>query len=293
MENDETPPQPEHEEDDGRKSLRERFGSKDAGDKKKTDGEHKDEIDIETGVAPSDHAMSPGDSTVAHSNNKKKQHFGAAKRKLRQTKEDWTFFKMFLSPRKETIISYLKMWTLLVFLPLMAIAAALFYCNPSAPPDFRRDGASISWFILFLLRQTVNFSMARAIQLIVIDYLSLQRRFTIRFFGPRVTLVIVQSKGYPFLMFVWGLLNFCLLSGTHKLAKHWLFWQDFIAFLSPANPAGTITESAFNYKINATAMAVGLIVALKRFGWGLYIGKSSYCKFRSQSQCRSVSIYTF
>ena len=258
------------------------FQANEALAKKKDDGglditEDKNEIDIESGVAEVDDRARP-DSIAMKA---KKTGFRNAKSTFRrakeEAKEDLGYFNMFLQPRKSTIKLYLKIWTLAVFIPLTSIAAALFYA-PDQPVLFR-EGATFSWFILYLLRQTITFSMAKTAELFIIDFLSLQARVTVRIFGPIFTLVLVQAKGYPFKMFMWGFFNFCLLSGSHAFPKHWLFWQDKILMLSEANTAGNITESSFNYAINGTAMGVGVVVALKRFWWGLYIGKRSYCEF--------------
>jgi hypothetical protein len=56
-------------------------------------------------------------------------------------------------------------------------------------------GASVSWWLLFILRQTITFSMAMLTQAFMIDYLTLGCQFVLRCFGPLITLLMVQSKG--------------------------------------------------------------------------------------------------
>jgi hypothetical protein len=88
----------------------------------------------------------------------------------------------------------------------------------------------------------------------------------------------VQAKGWPFIVFCWGLYNFGMNSGVNDFAQHWLFWQKAIGLFNANNPSGTITFSVMNYKVNGIAVVVGFIVAIKRLWWGLYLGKRSYCE---------------
>jgi hypothetical protein len=42
----------------------------------------------------------------------------------------------------------------------------------------------------------------------------------------------VQSKGWPFTLFCWGVNNLCFLYGKSSFARHWLFFQDAIDMVS-------------------------------------------------------------
>jgi hypothetical protein len=57
--------------------------------------------------------------------------------------------------------------------------------------------------LLFVVRQVVTFSMALGIQGLVVDFLCVGTRAMVRILGPILTLLIVQSKGWPFVTVRW------------------------------------------------------------------------------------------
>ena len=115
----------------------------------------------------------------------------------------------------------------------------------------------------------------------------------------------VQSKGWPFTLFCWGINNFCFLYGKNSFARHWLFWQDAVDMVSrfwydevtvlcfvsnsvfivyplqfnATNPAGNVVESDTYLSFLAVAVGVGFIVATKRFWMGLFLGRQTFCKY--------------
>jgi hypothetical protein len=125
-------------------------------------------------------------------------------------KEDFGYFWQFLKPRIRGIKVVLGITIFFVIIPAITIAAILFY---KGNPALGRQGASTSWLVLFLSRQAVTFLIAKATEALIIDFLSLQLRLTVRLFGPMFTLLFVQSKGLPFMLFSWGVFNFCFNSG--------------------------------------------------------------------------------
>jgi hypothetical protein len=169
--------------------------------------------------------------------------------------EDWLKFK------KMNIYSYVKFVLFFLILPATGVAAILFYwggnppcgtadeCNesnivvtPTTAPsgnattapgtdivDKTREffeGGSASWWILFVCcRQPVTLSLALATQAFFVEFLALRTKWAVKLVGPFVTLFIVQSKGWPFILFWWGIFDFCLLYGSSKWAQHWLYWQ--------------------------------------------------------------------
>jgi hypothetical protein len=83
------------------------------------------------------------------------------------------------------------------------------------------ETASYSWWLLFLARQLVTFSMAKVGQAILIEYLALRTRICVALFGPFVTLFIVQSKGWPMHAFLWAMSDWFLLYGNSAFVEHW------------------------------------------------------------------------
>ena len=226
-----------------------------------SEGDKDNEPDIEQGMS------SP--SSPRH----KKFKFGKSvlKRAGYGAKYDLEAFSDFLRPKKASIHLYCKTVLLYVFLPAVAVSAILYYGTGN--PILRKTGASISWLILFLIRQIVCFTLAKASELFLIDFLSLQTRYMVQILGPVMTLVLVQSKGFPFIVVSWGILSLLLLSGSHAFANHWLYWQDLIGMCEESNPSGGIPDSDVNYRVLCSLIAIGVAVTAKRVWLGLYFGK--------------------
>lgn len=66
------------------------------------------------------------------------------------------------------------------------------------------------------MQLVVTFTMALITQGLLIDYLALGSRLSLHWFGPLVTLVVVQSKGWPFISAWWGAYNLILLQGDER-----------------------------------------------------------------------------
>jgi hypothetical protein len=196
----------------------------------------------------------------------------------KKTEEDWTTFSDFMRPRRGSIVLFLKSALFAFILPTFTVSLMLFYAFDN--PGFK-EGASISWLILFLLRHSILYLLAKLTQLIVIDLLALNTRCMVRVLGPFSSLCLVQSKGFPFLSSCWALYGILTLSGQNRFAKHWFFYQDFILMFTEANPAGTITESRMNYAVLGCAFGLGIVATLKRVFLGLYFGKRNYGKSKN------------
>jgi hypothetical protein len=101
----------------------------------------------------------------------------------------------------------------------------------------------------------------------------------LRFVGPVITLLIITAKGWPFIVFWWGVLDFAMLHGDGAFAKHWAFWQETIEMLNSKNPSGNIVNNEWNTRLLSIAVSVSLAVAVKRFIIGLYLGRQTFSKF--------------
>jgi hypothetical protein len=181
------------------------------GASKKTDSEESavlpvdsimdEDVDIETGV---DVKVAPeGDSPPSPDGIKRRRHskFGKGARRIAQVtnqevKEDFDTFWKFLQPRRGSIKFYVLVVVCCVIIPLIATSAILFH---SGNPDLGREGATWSWFLLFLVRNVITGTLAKATEVIVIDLLTLHYRLTTRIFGTVFSLLLVQSKGEFFL----------------------------------------------------------------------------------------------
>jgi hypothetical protein len=243
--------------------------------------------DIEQGGNDSDKEIgSSGSRRLSMSGGRRKENpfkhlpFG------NKIKDEWDTVQKFLKPRQSAVYLYLKVAILYILLPLVGIAAILFHVADNPPtgkgPNFETTTASAAWWLLFIVRQVCTFSLAKMMELFIIDFLSLQTQFTLRVFGPVVTLLVVQSKGWPFMMSMWGIWDFALLVGDHSFARHWLYWQDVWGLFNEKNPAGDITSSLAYFRILAIAVSVGCVVAVKRLAVGLYLGRQTFSNFSTQ-----------
>jgi hypothetical protein len=206
-------------------------------------------------------------------------------------KEDWDTWQSFFRPRKEHILAYVKRVILYFTIPLIGVAAILFYFSDNPPTGKSSDEsggnhASTSWWLLFCLRQVVTLSLSLALQIIVIDFFCIDTRVMLRLLGPLLTLLVAQSKGWSFVVFWWGVFDFSMLYGDGPFAKHWGFWQDVVGLFNEENPSGDIVNSVLNARVLTIAMTVSVAVALKRFTVGLYLGRQTFSKCNSPSFSR-------
>mmetsp|Transcript_26351 Transcript_26351/g.44013 ORF Transcript_26351/g.44013 Transcript_26351/m.44013 type:complete len:1247 (+) Transcript_26351:137-3877(+) len=209
------------------------------------------------------------------------------KRAANAAKDDWELFNDFFGGRRKTMLSYTKAVLIYLFFPALALACLFFYVlgNPNlyAAGNDKDGYPSISWFILFLgVRQLITFSFAKMTEMIIIDFLALKTRIFIKIFGPLVSLMVVQSKGWPFLITWWACYDLCMLTGDGPFANHWLFYQNYIGVFNTENPSGNVTSSAWNFRIVIAFLIIGILVAIKRFTVGLYLGGRQYLTYGSK-----------
>jgi hypothetical protein len=145
--------------------------------------------------------------------------------------EDWFRFK------RLGLFTFFKYAVLFSMLPSIVVASILFYavgnppchinlqCSPKDTEDKTLDylgSASASWWLLFIFcRQVITFTLGYATEDLVVDYFALRTGWSVRLFGPLVTLFIVQSNGWPCVIFFWGVFDLMSLYGQHAFAQHW------------------------------------------------------------------------
>ena len=152
-------------------------------------------------------------------------------------------------------------------------------------------GASVSWWFLFLgVRQVLTFTLALVTQSIVIDYMALSSRLFLDWLGPIVTLLVVQSKGWPFILVTWAAFDLILLSGDRDFAHHWGFWQDWIGLFNEDNPSGNVVSNDWNFTILVNAILIGCAVAGKRLVVGLFLGRQTFGKLKGIVRTTLVSL---
>ncbi|KAG7354823.1 mechanosensitive ion channel [Nitzschia inconspicua] len=208
----------------------------------------------------------------------------------------------FLKPRRPSIWRFLRAMTWLV-LTASGISVILFYASGNPPTGIvdleasqalngtsfvTTDGrmidpyaeASHSWWILYAcVRLPITFALARFFQVLFIDFLILERRCILSCMGPTLTLLLVQSKGWPAIMFFWSLCNIGLLYGNSSFVSHWGYWQGYVDLFNESNPSGSVVTSTFNLRVQLCALGVSIVVAIKRLLIGFYQGRKTFLTY--------------
>jgi hypothetical protein len=78
----------------------------------------------------------------------------------------------------------------------------------------------------------------------------------------------------------WAVLNFCVLEGDSQFVHHWAYWQEKIDLFNDKNPSGNVVNDERNRTALSIVISVAIIVAIKRFVVGLYLGRQTFGMFR-------------
>ena len=101
----------------------------------------------------------------------------------------------------------LKVMVGFLILPSMIVSAILFYAagNPMPGEPGQLAQSSYSWWILFIgARQVCTLALSKLTEIIVVDVLTLKSRTLLKLFGPLVSLLIIQARGWPYVLTFWG-----------------------------------------------------------------------------------------
>ena len=168
-----------------------------------------------------------------------------------------------------------------LMLPCIIVAVILFYAfdNPLMCSAVDHACASWSWLLLFLgVRQMITLFLSKVIEFCVVDVFVLRSRLALKLWGPFVTLLIVQSKGWPFQLTFWAILDFIMLHGNGRFANHWLFYQKAVGLFNAVNRSGYVTSSDIYTRILAAAIIAGILTGLKRLWLSIFLGtRSCHC----------------
>jgi len=130
---------------------------------------------------------------------KRKRH---CRRVIRRTcRCDRYWFADLLHPvslAKSTLHFITSSWFSKVGFPSLVIAFVLFYHLNNPSLDFI-GAATLSWWLVFIARQTLTFQLAIVAESIVIDGFALKSRLAVHIFSPLLTLCVISAKGWPFL----------------------------------------------------------------------------------------------
>jgi hypothetical protein len=108
-------------------------------------------------------------------------------------------------------IKYILVFFLYILVPLLGISGIMFYWggNPMGPMN-----GSWSWWLIFVARILICLVLSQLTQFVIIDFICLETQIAVRFIGRLLTLMAVQSKGWPVLSIFWSMWQFILLHGS-------------------------------------------------------------------------------
>ncbi|KAL7557216.1 hypothetical protein ACA910_001283 [Epithemia clementina (nom. ined.)] len=228
-------------------------------------------------------------------NNKRNQRKSRFKLALMAAKQEWHSLSEFFQPKHQSMKDQLLFVCWAVVVPCIVAAVVLFYfvenpstgrCNDQDPCGRNSNGApvaSVSWWILFLgVRQVVTWLLARFSDAFFFDWLVLQHRRVIRLLGSRISLIVIQSKGWPSVTLWWAVWNFMILQGNGRFNHHWLYWQRTITLFTAANPSGDIPSSERYRAVLMTMIFVAFSVSVKRYILALHLGRRLYLRFNER-----------
>ena len=159
----------------------------------------------------------------------------------------------------------------------MYTSIILFYFLGNPSFYFLPGEATLAWWLNFFGRQCVTLELARFIQFIVIDCIMLRTRSAVPFLGPFLTLCCIQSRGWPFIVSTWGVLDLFLLHGNDKFQLHWFYFTkiDYFMHLKSGN---YILASGLYLRILLSVLIAGLACTIKRSLLAVMFGRRTFCK---------------
>lgn len=144
-------------------------------------------------------------------------------------------------------------------------------------PHLRR-----SWWFIFLARQVVVHLFVSAGSVLTIDILALRTTLFVKVAGRFATLMLVQARGWPYVLTFHAVSCFIFLYGSHPFASHWLFWQDFMPMFNASNPSGTFIHSVSYMRILLAMLFLGITTSLKRLWVSTSRGRRLYLRYNDE-----------
>eukprot|EP00586_Coscinodiscus_wailesii_P020942 CAMPEP_0172493634 /NCGR_PEP_ID=MMETSP1066-20121228/25037_1 /TAXON_ID=671091 /ORGANISM="Coscinodiscus wailesii, Strain CCMP2513" /LENGTH=878 /DNA_ID=CAMNT_0013263857 /DNA_START=100 /DNA_END=2736 /DNA_ORIENTATION=+ len=162
------------------------------------------------------------------------------------------------------VSQFLLKTVLLIMVPAMALASFLFYYVNNVEVVFFPAEASLSWWLVFLVRQLVTFNLAKAFEYVIVQVMALRGHVWQRLFGPLTTLFLIQAQGWPFRVAVWGILDLFLLHGDSPFIKNWLYKLQIPLLSAEHNPDDGILMSETYLGVLLSLVLLGSAWSVKR-----------------------------
>lgn len=131
-------------------------------------------------------------------------------------------------------------------------------------------------------RQLLLLELSRLCQFILIDCIIHSTRLGKKL-GALVRLVLVESRGYPFVLSSWGLWDLILLQGNGKFQMNWLYFTG-IGLYSSENPGNYIFDSDWYLGVLHCMIAIGCATTIKRVWLKTAFGRRNVGMFWMKSR---------
>ncbi|CAB9522567.1 Mechanosensitive ion channel protein [Seminavis robusta] len=176
---------------------------------------------------------------------------------------------------------FLSTTFLLLIVPCLIAASILYYSLDNPDLEFLPTQARLSWFMLFIVRLSVTFTLARMTQW-MFEVLTMRTTIFARACGPLFALVMMQSMGWPLLACSWGCWNLIILHGDSNFVKHWFYWTGIKLFSIQFNRGDGILASELYGRFLAAIILLGVAAAIKRTFVALYLSRRMLQHYRGQ-----------
>lgn len=163
-------------------------------------------------------------------------------------------------------------------IPLFVLAWIFFYHLGNPHFEFLPGNTTMSWWLNFAGRQLLTLEMARMAQFLIIDGLTLRSKLVIQLGGPLLTLLAIQSRGWPFLLSAWSLIDLIMLHGDTKFPRNWFYWTGLDIYSSKVTGI-YILNSELYFRSLMCLLVVGSCVSVKRSAVAIYFGRKTLGKW--------------
>ena len=179
------------------------------------------------------------------------------------------------------IQDFLLRTVLLLIVPLLSLSAIFFYVFNNPFHHFLPSGATLSWWLIFSVRLSITFQLARASQYLL-EILTTRTKIIVRVMGPFAALVAMQSLGWPFLIASWGSWTMVLMHGNYPMNKNWIWFLHIGMFSQDSNPDHGVLENETYLRLLLSMIFVGVATAAKRTVVALYLSRRMLQYYRFQ-----------
>ena len=167
-----------------------------------------------------------------------------------------------------SLIQYVMWHSAMIWvgLPTSILSWVLFYFIGDPELDFLPGQIALSWWMIFISRQTVTFDAARCLQYLLLDIIIGGSTTTMKILGPGILQYCIKSNGWPSVAVWWSLLDMIVLHGDDKFVKHWLYWTGLRIYdVNSSINGNNLIGSILYLRLLIAMMVTGLATSMKRF----------------------------